>query len=110
MDETQASAEVYDARTLLRQLALFKHLDDAELAELAAELEWFAMPGGATLFDFGDPSDALYVLQSGSLGVFKPDDDGKYHLDGVVAAGETVGELGLMIDAPRSATVRALRD
>ena len=110
MDETQASAEGYDARTLLRQLALFKHLDDAELAELAAELEWFAMPGGATLFDYGDPSDALYVLQSGSLGAFKPDQDGKFFLDGVVAAGETVGELGLMIDAPRSATVRALRD
>ena len=51
------------------------------------------------------------MLQSGSLGAFqKPDASGAFHLDGVVAAGETVGELGLMIDQPRSATVRALRD
>ena len=110
MDETQANAEEFDARKLLRQLALFRHLDDAELTALAAELEWFAMPGGATLFDYGDPSDALYVLQSGSLGAFKPDQQGKFHLEGIVAAGETVGELGLMVDQPRSATVRALRD
>ena len=110
MDETRANAEEYDARKLLRQLALFRHLDDAELTALAAELEWFAMPGGATLFDYGDPSDALYILQSGSLGAFKPDQHGKFNLEGVVAAGETVGELGLMVDQPRSATVRALRD
>jgi NTE family protein len=100
----------FDARALLRSLTLFSHLDDTELDALAAELEWFAMPGGATLFDIGDPSDALYVLQTGSLGAFKPDAAGNFHLDGVVAAGETVGELGLMIDQPRSATVRTLRD
>jgi NTE family protein len=110
MEHTQSNAEVYDARALLRQLALFRHLDDAELEALSAELEWFALPGGATLFEFGEPSDALYVLQSGSLGAFRPDAKGDFHLAGVVGAGETVGELGLMIDQPRSAAVRALRD
>ena len=110
MDDTQASGEVYDARKLLRELALFRHMDEAALNELAGELEWFAMPGGATLFEYGDPSDALYVLKSGSLGAFKPDPAGAFKLDGIVAAGETVGELGLIVDQPRSATVRALRD
>ena len=100
----------YDAHRLLRGLELFRHLDAATLDELARELEWFALPGGATLFEYGDPSDALCVLKSGSLGAFKPAQDGSFQLDGVVAAGETVGELGLIVDAPRSATVRALRD
>ncbi|HEX4479979.1 MAG TPA: patatin-like phospholipase family protein [Rudaea sp.] len=110
MNEDKPAGETFDPHALLRSLVLFSHLDDAELDALAAELEWFALPGGATLFDIGDPSDALYVLQNGSLGAFKPDANGAFHLDGVVAAGETVGELGLMIDQPRSATVRALRD
>jgi NTE family protein len=110
MDETQTSGEVYDARKLLRELALFRHMGEAALHELAGELEWFAIPGGSTLFEYGDPSDALYVLKSGSLGAFKPDSTGRFGLDGVVAAGETVGELGLIVDQPRSATVRALRD
>jgi NTE family protein len=110
MGEIGASDEVFDTRTLLRDLELFRHLDEGTLQELAGQLEWFAMPGGATLFDYGDPSDALYVLKSGSLGAFKPDANGDFKLEGVVAAGETVGELGLIVDQPRSATVRALRD
>ncbi|MDE1884358.1 MAG: patatin-like phospholipase family protein [Xanthomonadaceae bacterium] len=109
MDESGTS-ETYDAHRLLRGLELFRHLDAATLDELAAELEWFALPGGATLFEYGEPSDALCVLKSGSLGAFKPAQDGSLQLDGVVAAGETVGELGLIVDQPRSATVRALRD
>ena len=109
MDES-ATNRSYDAHELLRGLELFRHLDAATLDELAKEVEWFALPGGATLFEYGDPSDALCVLKSGSLGAFKPTQDGGFVLDGVVAAGETVGELGLIVDQPRSATVRALRD
>ncbi|HEY7872083.1 MAG TPA: patatin-like phospholipase family protein [Rudaea sp.] len=109
MDES-ATNRSYDAHELLRGLELFRHLDAATLDELTRELEWFALPGGATLFEYGDPSDALCVLKSGSLGAFKPTQDGGFVLDGVVAAGETVGELGLIVDQPRSATVRALRD
>ena len=110
MNEVVADDESFDMRKLLRALPLFRHLDDSSADELAQELEWFALPGGATLFDYGDVSDSLYVLKSGSLGAFKPDDDGVMQLDGIVAAGETVGELGLMVDQPRSALVRALRD
>ena len=105
-----SEGQAWDTRSLLRDLALFAHLDDTTLDELADELEWFALPGGATLFELGDPSDSLYVLKSGSLGAFKPDGKGQLRLDGIVAAGETVGELGLIVDQPRSASVRALRD
>jgi NTE family protein len=95
---------------ILRALPLFRHLDDAALTELESELQWFALPGGATLFDQGDASDALYVLKSGSVGAFRTDANGQSRSIGVVAAGETVGEVGLIVDMPRSATVRALRD
>jgi len=110
MSDTPANAEPFDTRELLRDVSLFRHLDPAALSELEGELEWFALPGGAVLFEFGEASDALYVLKSGSLGAFKPDSDGNFYLDGLVAAGETVGELGLIVDQARSATVRALRD
>lgn len=95
---------------ILRALPLFRHLGDAVLAELEDELHWFALPGGASLFEQGDPSDALYVLKSGSVGAFRTDANGAPQLVGTVAAGETVGEVGLIIDMPRSASVRALRD
>jgi NTE family protein len=110
MNEGAANAAPFNTSELLRDVPLFRHLDAAALAELEGELEWFALPGGAMLFEFGEASDALYVLKSGSLGAFKPDVNGQFRLDGIVAAGETVGELGLIVDQPRSATVRALRD
>jgi NTE family protein len=110
MTDSAGTVKPFDTSELLRDVPLFRHLGPAALAELEGELEWFAMPGGGVLFDYGEASDALYVLKSGSLGAFKPDADGHFQLEGVVAAGETVGELGLIVDQPRSATVRALRD
>jgi NTE family protein len=106
MDSVDASQTL----DILRALPLFRHLDDAALAELGDELQWFALPGGASLFDEGDPSDAFYVLKSGSVGAFRNDEHGNAQLVGVVAAGETVGEVGMIVDLPRNASVRALRD
>jgi NTE family protein len=106
MDSVDASQTL----DILRALPLFRHLDDAALTELGEELQWFALPGGASLFDEGDPSDAFYVLKSGSVGAFRNDEHGNAQLVGVVAAGETVGEVGMIVDLPRNASVRALRD
>lgn len=104
------SEELSQTRDILRALPLFRQLDDAALAELGSELQWFALPGGASLFEHGDPADALYVLKSGSVGAFRNDAHGQPRLVGVVAAGETVGEVGMIVDMPRNASVRALRD
>src|SRR6478735_12439781 len=41
-------------RELLRRSTLFRHLDDDELTALAEALEWFVLPGGATLFEAGE--------------------------------------------------------
>jgi NTE family protein len=72
MSDTPANAEPFDTSELLRDVPLFRHLDARALAELEGELEWFAMPGGAVLFEYGDESDALYVLKSGSLAHSSP--------------------------------------
>ncbi len=105
-----SSEDSRQTHDILRSLPLFRHLDDAALAELGKELHWFALPGGSSLFEEGDVSDALYVLKSGSVGAFRDDEHGNAQLVGVVAAGETVGEVGMMIDMPRNASIRALRD
>ena len=103
--------ETPDLSALLAGTEMFRHLDSTQRADLALQLDWFALPGGATLFETGDASDALYILRSGSLGAFRADPHGgALRLIGVVAAGETVGELGVIVNQPRSATVRALRD
>ncbi|WP_430391950.1 patatin-like phospholipase family protein [Dyella sp. 20L07] len=95
-----------DFSALLRRSDVFGHLGNEALAALVPELEWFSLPGGRTLFHQGDPADALYLVLSGSLGVF----DGPTERVRLVAAGNSVGEIGLITGESRHHTVRALRD
>ena len=95
---------------VLAALPLFEGLDQGSLVAIAAELEWFGLPGGAVLFEEGDAADALYIVTSGALGAFRSGLDGRPRLIGRITAGETVGEMALISGKARAATVRCLRD
>jgi NTE family protein len=99
-----------DLSVVFNELPLFKDLDYAFLREIAQDSQWLSLPGGATLFSAGDPADALYVVLSGCLGVFSPGERRNRGFVGRVAAGDTVGEMGLISGRPRNAHVVALRD
>lgn len=89
----------------LGTLPLFAGLDSAALAELRDHAEQVSLEAGSYLFHEGEPSDSLYVVRNGRLQVLQND---------VVlrdlSRGEVVGELGFLIEAPRSASIRAVRD
>lgn len=91
---------------MLAALPLFNGLPQSVVDAAVTELEWRSLPGGHLLFEAGTPADAVYFVVSGCLGVYGPGGE----LVGRVAAGETVGEMGLIVSSPRRATVRALRD
>jgi NTE family protein/lysophospholipid hydrolase len=71
-----------------------------------AELEWTVLPSGETLFPAGGAADSLYIVVTGRLAVL----DVHGALVAEIGPGETVGEMALLTGAPRSATVRAIRD
>jgi NTE family protein len=98
-----------DVGALLAGLPIFSGLDPAFLREVAAVAEWLSLPGGAKLFSAGDPPDALYMVLSGCLGAFAPDPIRRRFI-ARIAAGEMVGEMGLISGRPRTADVVALRD
>jgi len=91
---------------MLASLPLFSGLPKDVVDAAVAELVWISLPGGRLLFEAGAPADAVYFVVSGCLGVFGPDGE----LVGRITAGESVGEMGLIVSRPRAATVRALRD
>jgi len=95
---------------LWRAARVMTGLEVSAVDAVAAELTSIALPGGAVLFDAGEPGDTLYFVYRGCLGVFGRDAAGKVTLISEVAAGETVGELSLIAGRKRSATVAALRD
>lgn len=94
----------------LARVPLFAELDRASLGAVAAETEWFSLPGGATLIEAGEPADALYVVLSGCLEAVVTTPEGFRRRVGRIVAGETVGELALLSGTSRGATVTALRD
>ncbi|HJS91993.1 MAG TPA: patatin-like phospholipase family protein [Steroidobacteraceae bacterium] len=98
-----------DVGALLAEMPLFSGLDAGLLREIASIVEWLTLPGGATLFSAGDPPDALYMVLSGCLGAFSAEPTRRRFL-ARIAAGDMVGEMGLISGRPRSADVVALRD
>ena len=98
-----------DVGALLAEMPIFSGLDATLLRDIALAAEWLSLPGGAKLFSAGDPSDALYMVLSGCLGAFSADPTRRRFL-ARIAAGDMVGEMGLISGRPRSADVVALRD
>lgn len=65
-------------------------------------------PKHAVLVNEGDESEALYVILSGRVKVYAGDESGKEVILDILDAGEFFGELALLDQAPRSASVMTL--
>lgn len=97
-------------RERLRTFPLMEAVGDAALHRLLAEANWFGLPGGVTLDRDGENDQALFLVVTGSLGVFVDDEKGGRRLVAHIPAGETVGEMSLISGDPHSAQLIALRD
>jgi len=63
---------------------------------------------GENMFIEGSHGRELYVLQQGRLGVYKQTPEGEIELAQIATKGAVIGEMSLLDNLPRSATVRAL--
>ena len=88
---------------------LFGELDVACVQALQAQLEWQHLASGEVLFRQDDPGDALYVVVQGRLRVVQVDDGSGERVLRELGPGDTVGEMALLADEVRSATVYAVR-
>jgi CRP/FNR family transcriptional regulator, cyclic AMP receptor protein len=102
----QPTPEEY-ARTL-GQVPLFLDLSKRELQRLSASCVQRDYPAGAVLVRQGEPGAGLFVLVSGRVRVAQHQEGGDEHELATMGPGEVLGEMTLMDDLPRSATVTAL--
>lgn len=91
-------------RTLHASLAQDAPFDAVAAVASTAELRKFG--AGAVLFNEGDDADGLHLIRSGSVSVSR-NIGGRDVVTTYVAAGNYVGEMGLLGQSKRSATVRA---
>jgi CRP/FNR family cyclic AMP-dependent transcriptional regulator len=88
----------------LRQVPLFAGLGDAELFDLATQLEEASFPAGRRIFEVGDANSSLHIVREGKVKAVRPGEDDEIVLK-VFGTGEFFGELSLLDDRPRSAAV-----
>jgi MFS family permease len=101
-----AAADVPDAAVaLLGGLPIFAPLPRPELERLALALTDVHVEAGTAVITQGDVGDRFYVIREGSADV---EVDGE--LVRTVEAGDSFGEIALVRDIPRTATVRAVTD
>lgn len=93
-----------DLKACLAQSPLFSQLDAASLDELHAAFEYRQLRRGETLFQRGETGDAFYFLASGRLQIVKDS------VVGELEPGDTFGELALIGEQARAATIVAVRD
>jgi Cyclic nucleotide-binding domain/Major Facilitator Superfamily len=103
---TDRTAAVPEHRLrLLRSLAMFTPLSRTELERLASQLDLLTTPSGTDVVVQGETGDRFYVIDAGSFDVIV---DGR--IVRRLGEGDAFGEIALLHDVPRTATVRAVDD
>jgi predicted acylesterase/phospholipase RssA/CRP-like cAMP-binding protein len=73
-------------------------------------LEWVQISAGQVIHHQGDESDAIYLVLNGRLRAVLEKEGGEHRVVGEFGQGESVGELEVMTESRRPATLHAIRD
>ena len=98
--------DLIEKRNLYNQLQSFSLLDQAALGEMLKTRKAVAYPSGHDVIKQGDMGDTFYLLAEGKVDILIRDEDGREMQINRLAKGSFFGEMALMGDRRRTATVR----
>jgi CRP/FNR family cyclic AMP-dependent transcriptional regulator len=93
---------------ILKGVPLFSLFSDAQLAQLLTCVQHRSYPRNAFILRAGEETDALYLVLSGRVKVLIPDEEGHEVILSIIGPQEYFGEMGLLDDQTRSASVETL--
>jgi len=95
----------------LRKVPLLAELEPYQIVIVADAMTTFNFPAGRAIVHEGEEGDYFYIIEEGRCSVSKSDpSSGLQYSVGELAIGSYFGEVALLTDAPRQATVTALTD
>jgi CRP/FNR family cyclic AMP-dependent transcriptional regulator len=93
---------------MLENVPIFAQLDPSDLEEIAQLAVTRAFPKNAVVVTEGDLGNSMYVIAKGRVKVFLTSDEGKEVILNTLGPNGSFGELALLDDEPRSASVMTL--
>jgi CRP/FNR family cyclic AMP-dependent transcriptional regulator len=105
--ETNLSKAVVD---LLTEIPIFDQIRSDDIKILARHMNFMDFKPGEVIFSEGDRGDFVCFVTKGSLDVLKRNENGNNIEIASLGKGRSIGEMAIIDDFPRSATVRAKTD
>ena len=101
------SEEIVDTDCREELAAALPKLEPQQLAEIAAQVRQATYEPSSAIVRQGDPSDKFYIIARGKVEVVVETPEGKTRILRQMGKGEYFGEIGLLSQGVRTATVRA---
>lgn len=98
--------DVFQEAEILRRVPTLAKLDPARLKLLAFTSRSLRFEPGEALMRAGEPSDSVYMILEGTVEVVIGKGHGEIVIS-TVGMNELMGEMGVLMNGPRTATVRA---
>lgn len=106
----KSEAERESILKIIKSNVFFAYLDESEENDLIDVVFEKRFGPGDVLMNQGDEGDLFYVVDSGNADIYVLDDSGNEQMVRSCKAGDSFGELALMYNAPRNATIKARND
>ena len=95
------------ARMFVRKVPVLAGLSHAVLEDLASRMRLEKVPNGTVVVSQGEVGDRLYIVKDGEAEVLARGEDGQEKELATLSKNDYFGEIALLRDVPRTATVRA---
>ena len=105
---TESIGRKKEAVESLRAIPLFSRVTDPDLEDIASHLIERRFPKNTTVVEEGLPGDYMYVIRQGRVKVTKASEDGREKIMQFMETGDFFGEMALLSNDPRSASVKTL--
>jgi HEAT repeat protein len=108
IDSTDIS--LADKILLLKEVEIFSGLTASELAAIAAITKELDYPEGKAVIEQGDVGETVFLIIDGNVDVIMEQPDGKEIVMDKIESGGAFGEMALIDNAPRSATIKTVSE
>ena len=104
------TSEEETTMAILKRVPLFKNMKNSSLREFEKLLHRRTYKADEAIFWEGEPGVGMYIVQEGTVAIYKGSSENEREELAKLAHGEFFGELALLDESPRSATATALED